>query len=164
VARVVSTFLDAPQIADALKAMGREGKELQRSALLSGGGPLLAAMRAGINSLTGLLAGGLSMRPGRGDRAGRVSVLLSSKTTVKEFASKTYGVTRAKALASGIKGRNYRVYYGLFVALGHKNPGHADVPPHDWYGQAFDSQAEGLLEVAADTLLYGMTERFAEAG
>ena len=55
--------------------------------LISRNDKLLAAMRANINSKSGLLAGGLSMRLGRGDRAGRVSVMLASRPLAASCSS-----------------------------------------------------------------------------
>ena len=137
-------------------------KRVQRGiairALQAGAEPMLAAVKAGIHSRTGLLAAKTRARPGKGDRPGRFSVLISSVATAGAFAKARLKSGRAAEAAAVLsrhaKSDKYRVFYGYFVEGGHGGPRPA--PPHPFAGPGFDATVEVSADIAEKALVAGI--------
>jgi len=146
-------------------------KRIAKAALKEGSKPILAAIKSYIHSRTGLLAGGLKVRVARGDRAGRVAVLIQSWPTREKFAASRPG----RKVAGGDAKDRYRVYYGTFVELGHKVRGAAGetvgytgrvykrkgvvggrVDAHPFIAPGFDETADAAGEIIEQRLGEGI--------
>jgi hypothetical protein len=154
--------IDGELYADALAALpGSLARNLVRGVLREALAPMVPAMKANIHRRTGLLAAGLRLRNGRGDRPGRTSVYISSVTTRQRFASGNR--RRKRKVAAGRARDRYRVYYGPMVEVGHaivaggKEVGR--VPPYPWMRPAFDA----LVEQAAQVIETRLGDRLEEA-
>ena len=145
---VTLQLLDGERLADALDGLGKTvARRLGRQALKEGGQPMLAAIRGRVHSVTGVLASGLKMRPGRGDRPGRISMLIVSETTRQRFAA----AHPSRRVSPGGARDRYRVYYGPMVEFGHRVAGGSGerVPAHPFLRPGFDSTVEaagGIIE------------------
>ena len=138
-------------LAESLTALGQAvARRISRQALKAGANPMVAAARARIHSITGLLAGGLAARVGRGDFPGRTSVVIQALTTRARFARVT-----GRKVKPG-KNRGFRVYYGTFVELGHKTAGGGRVPAHPFMRSAFDAQVSGTADIIQEELGRGI--------
>ena len=167
---MILQIIDGEMLAERLQNLskGVAGK-IVRGVLAGGISPMVPAMKSRIHSVTGLLAGGLKLKMGKGDRAGRYSVYVDSVVTARKFASMTH-----RPVAAGSPGRQYRVYYGVMVEFGHKyrrddeTSTHIDkrgeargehgpiyvrhgqsgrrTPAHSFLRAVFDAQVEGAAE------------------
>lgn len=149
-ASAILTILDGESVARDLEALPlKMARQIGHEALREGGEPMVAAIRARIHSRTGLLAGGLKIRNAKGDRPGRIAVLITSTTSREKFAAaQSSGVAKRVRLA-GQSSDRYAVYYGLNVEFGHANVrGGGDVPPHPFLLPGFDTTVESVLDTA----------------
>jgi hypothetical protein len=148
---VILQIIDGEMLAEKLRNLskGVAGK-IVRDVLAEGVGPMVPAMRSQIHSVSGLLAGGLKLKMGNGDRPGKYSVYVDSTVTARKFTAMKH-----RPVAAGSPGRQYRVYYGIMVEFGHRIAG-ADgrVPAHPFLRTIFDAQVEG----AAETIENGFWE------
>lgn len=111
------------------------------TSLMGAAQPMVGAMRAAIHSDTGRLKAGLAVRPGRGDRPGRTSVVISSLSTRARVAAfEKRPDLRLKGSARSKMG----VHYSIPLEMGHGGPRPA--PPHPFAGPAFDAHAESAAE------------------
>ena len=151
-------------------------RDVVRGVLTEGIGPMVPAMRSRIHSVSGLLAGGLKLKMGQGDRAGRYSVYVDSTVTARKFEA-----TKHRPVAAGSPGRAYRVYYGIMVEFGHRyrrddeTSTHIDkrgeargehgpiyvqhgqsgrrTPAHSFLRAVFDAQVEGAAQKIEDSFM-----------
>jgi hypothetical protein len=142
---MILQIIDGEMLAERLQNLskGVAGKVV-RGVLAEGVGPMVPAMRSRINSKTGLLAGGLRLTMGKGDRSGRYSVYVDSAATARKFEA-----TKHRPVAAGKPSRQYRVYYGIMVEFGHRVAGgraEEKVPAHSFLRAVFDAQVEGAAE------------------
>jgi hypothetical protein len=145
---MILQIIDGEILAESLQSLakGVAGKVV-RGVLAEGIGPMVPAMRSKIHSVTGLLAGGLKLKMGKGDRAGRYSVYVDSTVTARKFEAKKH-----RPAGAGSPGRQYRVYYGALVEFGHRIAGSDErVPAHPFMRTVFDAQ----VETAAETIENG---------
>lgn len=145
-------------------------RQYARRALRAGGMPLLAAMRSRIKSRTGLLAGSLKLRAGRGDRKGRTSLLISANVTAAAMASHYERIGRRgkmNELRDRYKNRenaSYKVWWARAVEFGHKGPFGSEkaTPPHSFARAGFDSTAENAADIIEEKLLSDIESDFAK--
>lgn len=136
-----------------LEAVGSAIGRIAHQALREGGGPMLSAIKSHIHSITGLLAGGLALRAGKNDRAGRYSMLISSWTTREVFA-----MTRSSGVAARVRGLGqardrYRTWYGVPVEFGHANArGGGRTPEHPFMRPGFDEAEVSTLALVEERL------------
>jgi hypothetical protein len=167
---MIIQIIEGEMLAERLQNLSRGAAgKVVRGILAEGVGPMVPAMRSRIHSVTGLLAGGLRLKMGKGDRPGKYSVYVDSAATARKFES-----TKHRPVAAGSAGRQYRVYYGIMVEFGHKyrhddeTSTHIDkrgeargehgpiyvrhgqagrrTPAHSFLRAVFDAQAEGAAE------------------
>ncbi len=149
---MIIQIIDGEMLAQRLQDLPKAvAGQIVRGILAEGIGPMVPAMRARIHSVSGLLASGLKLKLGKGDRAGRYSVYVDSAVTAGKFEAMKH-----RTVAAGSPDRSYRVYYGIMVEFGHRIAGSEDeqVPAHPFLRTVFDAQAEG----AADKIENGFLE------
>ena len=140
---MILQIIDGEMLAESLRNLtkGVAGKVV-RGVLAEGIGPMVPAMRSRIHSVSGLLAGGLKLKMGKGDRPGKYSVYVDSTVTARKFVA-----TKHRPVASGNAGRQYRVYYGAMVEFGHRIAGSDErAPAHPFLRTVFDAQVETATE------------------
>ena len=149
-------------------AMALEGlpKAVARGAALAAlklaGAPVLAAVKAGIHSDTGLLTAGTRVRPARGDRAGRVAILISSwarRDRVDAMKPRLH-------VAAGRGQDRYQVYYGRFVEFGHRigrgSNSEQIVGEKPFMRPGFDASEEAAATALEDALDEGIDQAFTQ--
>jgi hypothetical protein len=149
---IIDGEIIAQKLADLPKALA---KQIVRGSLLEGISPMVPAMRALIHSRTGLLAGNLKVRIGKGDRAGRTSIYVSSFTSRARFER----VRKVKTGVGKAKDR-YSVFYGGFVEFGHRIAGGGEVEPHSFLRDIYDAQAEAAGTKIENALGESVEEAF----
>jgi hypothetical protein len=150
--------IDGEILAQALEGLPPAiARGIGRSALREGGGPMVAAIKARIHSVTGLLGGGLRLRSASGDRPGRIAVLISSTTTRQTFATKG----RRRKVAKGGARDPYRVYYGPMVEFGHKVAGSsATVPAYPFVRPGFEATVDAAGQAIEESIWSGLESQF----
>jgi hypothetical protein len=139
--------IDGEVLAQQLEAMGAAARKVGRQALEAGGEPMLAAIRGRIHDVTGTLSRGLEIRPGRGDRPGRISMLIQSWGTRARFARTRSSGVAARVRALGGARDRYRNWYDLPVEFGHANAsGGGRTPEHPFARPGFDTTEEATAE------------------
>lgn len=130
---------------------------ITRNALKAGGGPMLASIRSRIRSRTGLLSSSVRLRAGKGDRAGRTSVIISAWATAQSFAKHREQAGRGlegSAVRDRYKGKprsRYSVYYGYFVEMGTKG-----APAHSFARAGFDATVDQSAETIEQSISDGI--------
>jgi len=97
-----------------LVAMGKAGARISRAALKDAAAPMVGAMRSRVRKRTGLLGRSIKARAARGDRPGRVAVLITA------VATRGAWLKSGRKAAAGRKSSKYRVYYARMVEKGHR--------------------------------------------
>ena len=149
-------------------AMALEGlpKAVARGAALAAlklaGAPVLAQVLAGIHSDTGLLASGTRIRSAKGDRAGRVAVLISSWSR----RDRVDAMKPRLHVAAGRGQDRYQVYYGRFVEFGHRigrGPNAEQiVGEKPFMRPGFDASEEAAATALEDALDEGIDQAFTQ--
>jgi hypothetical protein len=146
-------------------------RKIARKALRIGDVPIVDAMRSLIVDRSGLLAGSLSMRPGKGDRKGITSMLISANATAEAFATAREGQGKLSA-AAGVRKRyanrmsaTYVVFYARMVEFGHKGPygSPASTPEHSFARAGFDATVDDAADKIEDSLISGIEEVWEKA-
>lgn len=160
---VTCQITDGSSLAAALEALPRAVSHgVARSALKDASSPVLTAVRAGIRSETGLLLSGTNIRNARGDRAGRVAVLISSVASREKMAA----MKPRLHVAAGRGEDRYRIYYGRFVEFGHRIGRGPDadklVGQRPFMRPGFDASAEAAATAMEEALGEGIDRAFAQ--
>ncbi len=163
--RITVEVANGDEIAAALGGMSKAlVRKIGKAALAAGARPMLAAIRGRINRVSGNLAAGLRLIPGKGDRPGRLSLLVQSRTTREAFARRLDKAGRLSQAASvrskGNARDRYKVYYGLMVEAGHAGPkgGSERTPAHPFMRPGFDSTVENSASTITAELSAGVDD------
>jgi hypothetical protein len=141
-------------------------RTIARKALRVGDVEIVDAMRGLITDRSGLLAGSLVMRAGRGDRKGITSILISANATAEVFAKARESQGKLTA-AAGVRKRfanrmaeTYIVFYARMVEFGHvgKYPDSPKTPEHSFARAGFDATADSAADKIEDALMLGIEE------
>lgn len=140
---------------------------LAREALSEGANPMVAAIRSGIRSRSGLLARSVKARAGKNDRPGTFSVIVSTMATASQFI-KNREAAGFVSLSADLKRRydskskeKYSVYYGYMVDSGHLGPhgSSAATPSHPFFRLGFDSTVDESANMIETRLLDAITSQ-----
>ena len=182
-ASIIRQVYDGEDFAERINRMGTAGRRLARGILREGSAPILAAIQSGIHDVSGALKAGTKLRAGRGDRPGRYSVYVASRTTRRSYAKRLRKIGRGRRAAfvtrSPVSGGDpYRLFYWLFVEKGHKHRRfdetrgeHGSIwsvhgktgrrtPAHPFIAPGFDATSDGALDTIETKALDGAMEPF----
>lgn len=166
---LTSTIEGGKKLCDWFAAVGsRAGRAVILPIMKAAFQPVVDAERGSITSVSGALAGSLSVRSGAGDRKGRISVFSAPSATTKEAVKVWSGSSKrqhhgfaARAAEAGRK--RYRIFYGRFVEMGHRRVRRnkerqlyvagSPIPAHPFAGPAMAARGMEAAETAEYDIL-----------
>jgi hypothetical protein len=170
---IIATMKDGDAVADAIERMGRAGRTLATGALKEGSAETLAAVKAGIQDVSGALRAATRVYVGRGDWPGRYSVYIAAAASRQQYARRLVRIGRwsraFRVYATGRPTDRYGLFYWRFREFGHRIGQRSNTPSpnadqivgkKEFIRPGFDRTVDGALDTIEERVLDGTMNEF----